>query len=160
MPSALQQVPGCLMVLGQGLVLPKLQRGPSSHRAATSCPNPTQLQHEQPGAKGIRHLQSLLHSQARAGESELHSRGRESTRQRRPSQECRVRVLLPSLSPLSTAHGSLPALREHHGLCFLQKKKKKKSPETLGATESGRERRVVFSERACTTLILENLERT
>lgn len=40
------------------------------------------------------------------------------------------------------------------------KKKKKKSPETLGATESGRERRVVFSERACTTLILENLERT
>lgn len=128
MPSALQQVPGCLMVLGQGLVLPKLQRGPSSHRAATSCPNPTQLQHEQPGAKGIRHLQSLLHSQARAGESELHSRGRESTRQRRPSQECRVRVLLPSLSPLSTAHGSLPALREHHGLCFLQKKKKKKEP--------------------------------
>lgn len=30
MPSALQQVPGCLTVLGQGLVLPKLQRGPAA----------------------------------------------------------------------------------------------------------------------------------
>lgn len=38
MPSALQQVPGCLTVLGQGLVLPKLQRGPAHTEQPPAAP--------------------------------------------------------------------------------------------------------------------------
>lgn len=151
MPSALEQIPGCLMVLGQGLVFPKLQRGPSSHRAATSCPNPVTLQCGQPGARGN---QAPAASAPLAGKScgaraALTGQGKHKTTTAQPGMSCQGAAAFPECPrhstplPASSAGGS-------RALLFAEK-----SPELLRAAGRG-----MFSERARMTLVLEKLKRT